>query len=74
MVGLAPLLLLVKGEGRVVLRYWTGEKDGARNGVRLGSVMEDGPETVIEGEAMEILRKMFEFTSGLRQCLQASSL
>lgn len=48
------LLLLVEEEGRVVLRKSIGEKNVERKGIRLGSVMEDGGETVIEGEGMEI--------------------
>ena len=48
------LLLLVEEEGRVLLRYSIGEKVGERKAVRLGSVMEDGPETVLGGKDMKI--------------------
>lgn len=37
-----------------MLRYSMGEKNGERKGVRLGSVIEDGPETLMGVEGMEI--------------------
>lgn len=51
----------------MVLRYSTGEKCGERKGARLGSVIEDAPETVIEGEVMKIRGKICKLGNRLRQ-------